>query len=114
MDAAYTPRTMDLPAEVTPQEAHDAIEAGRGYLLDVREPWEWEERRIPGAILIPLAELPQRLDEIPADRDLYVHCRMGGRSRRAVDYLRSSGRTRAANVAGGIEAWEEAGLPVTQ
>ena len=104
---------MELPAEVTPGEAHDAIAAGRGYLLDVREPWEWEERRIPGAILIPLVDLPQRLAEIPDDRDLYVHCRMGGRSRRAVDLLRASGRTRTANVAGGIDAWEDAGLPIT-
>lgn len=102
---------MDLPIEVSPQQA-DAAVAGGAYLLDVREPWESEERRIAGAVLIPLAELPGRIGELPDDRDLYVYCRVGGRSRRAVDHLRQSGRPRAVNVAGGIDAWEEAGLPV--
>jgi adenylyltransferase/sulfurtransferase len=102
---------MDLPIEVSPQEAHAAI-AGGAYLLDVRELWESQERRIPGAVLIPLVELPGRVAELPEDRDLYVHCRVGGRSRRAVDYLRQAGRPRSVNVAGGIDAWEEAGLPV--
>ncbi len=109
--AAYTPATMDLPIEVSPQEAHTAL-AGGAFLLDVREPWESQERRIPGAVLIPLIELPGRVGELPADRDLYVHCRVGGRSRRAVDYLRQGGRPRAVNVTGGIDAWEAAGLPV--
>jgi len=106
---------MDLPpAEVTPEEAHAALAVGGAYLLDVREPWEWEERRIPGAVLIPLVELPGRIAELPDDRDLYVHCRVGQRSRRAVNYLRGSGRPRSVNVAGGIEAWEAAGLPVAR
>ena len=109
--AAYTPATMDLPIEVSPQEAHAAL-AGGAFLLDVREPWESQERRIPGAVLIPLVELRGRIGELPEDRDIYVHCRVGGRSRRAVDYLRQAGRPRSVNVAGGIDAWEEAGLPV--
>ncbi|MGO8687580.1 MAG: rhodanese-like domain-containing protein [Candidatus Dormibacteria bacterium] len=103
---------MDLPVEVTPQEAHVAITGKGALLLDVREPWEWAETRIPGALLIPLLELPARLAELPADADLYVHCRVGRRSLRAVEYLRGAGRPRAASVAGGIEAWASAGLPV--
>ncbi|MGA3184527.1 MAG: rhodanese-like domain-containing protein [Candidatus Dormibacteria bacterium] len=102
---------MDLPIEVSPQEAHVAL-AGGAFLLDVREPWESRERRISGAVLIPLVELPSRVGELPEDRDLYVHCRVGVRSRRAVEYLRQGGRPRAVNVAGGIDAWEAAGLPV--
>jgi len=102
---------MDLPIEVDPPEAHAAVTGG-AYLLDVREPWESLERRIAGAVLIPLVELPGRISELPENRDIYVHCRVGGRSRRAVDYLRQSGRPRAVNVAGGIDAWEAAGLPV--
>jgi rhodanese-related sulfurtransferase len=102
---------MDLPIEVSPQQAHAAL-TGETYLLDVREPWESQERRIAGAVLIPLVELPGRIGELPEDRDLYVYCRVGGRSRRAVDYLRQAGRSRAINVAGGIDAWEDAGLPV--
>jgi rhodanese-related sulfurtransferase len=102
---------MGLPAEVSPREAHAAVSGG-ALLVDVREAWEWEERRIPGALLLPLGELPDRIAELPEDRDIYVHCRMGGRSQRAVDFLRGAGRPRAANVRGGIDAWEEAGLPV--
>ena len=98
--------------EATPEQAHDAIEAGEAVLIDVREPWEWDQLRVPGAVLIPLAEVPQRLDEIPDDRDVYVHCRLGGRSAKAVEFLHEHGRPRAKNVVGGIEAWQEAGLPV--
>lgn len=110
----YTPRAVELPEEVSPHEAHEAITGSEAFLLDVREPWEWEERRIPGAVLIPLAELPDRVAELPEDRDIYVHCRMGGRSRRAVEFLRVAGRPRSANVRGGIDAWDVAGLPVEE
>lgn len=103
---------MSTRADATPKQVHDALAAGGAALIDVREAWEWEQQRIPGAVLIPLAELPQRLDEVPDDRDVYVHCRLGGRSSKAVDFLREHGRGRAINVVGGIEAWEEAGLPV--
>jgi adenylyltransferase/sulfurtransferase len=96
----------------TPQQAHDATTSGDAVLIDVREAWEWEQQRIPGAVLIPLAEIPQRIDEIPDDRDVYVHCRLGGRSGRAVEFLHEHGRPRAVNVIGGIEAWEEARLPL--
>ena len=100
--------------EATPQEAFAAIERGEAVLIDVRELWENEQMRIPGAVLIPLGELPDRLADIPEDRDVYVHCRVGGRSGRAVEYLRENGRPRTFNVAGGIDAWKEAGLPVTE
>ena len=68
--------------------------------------------RIPGSMLIPLGELPSRLAEVPTDRDVYVHCRMGGRSARAVHYLRAFGRPNSYNVTGGLDAWGDAGLPV--
>ena len=70
--------------------------------------------RIPGAVLIPLGAVPERLAEIPGDRDVYVHCRLGGRSTKAVEFLREHGRPRAYNVAGGIDAWKAAGLPVAE
>ena len=98
---------------VTPQQAREAISAG-AVLIDVREPWEHEQMRIPGAVLIPLGEMPDRLAEVPADKDVYVHCRLGGRSGRAVEFLRSHGRPRSFNVEGGIDAWKEAGLPVDE
>lgn len=98
--------------EVSPKAASEALESGGAVLIDVRERSEYDEARIPGSIFIPLGQLSARLDEIPADRDVYVHCRMGGRSKRAVDYLRAFGRPNSYNVSGGIEAWEEAGLPI--
>jgi rhodanese-related sulfurtransferase len=101
----------DLPIEVSPREAGRAITAG-ALLVDVREPWEWERSRIAGALLIPLADLPARLGELPEDRDIYVHCQVGARSRRAVEFLRASGRPRSVNVRGGIVAWLESGLDV--
>lgn len=101
---------MSTPDEVTAQQAHDAV-GGGAMLIDVRERWEWDEQRIPGAVHIPLGELEDRVDEVPADRDVYVHCRHGARSARAVELLRAHGRNRTTNVAGGIDAWSKAGLP---
>jgi adenylyltransferase/sulfurtransferase len=76
-------------------------------LLDVREPFEAEIARIPGARLVPLGQLEARLAELEAwrARDVVVHCRTGGRSRRACELLRSKGFERVSNLAGGIEAW---------
>jgi rhodanese-related sulfurtransferase len=101
----------DQVPTATVEESHAALQGDGALLIDVREPWEWAEQRIPGAVLIPLGAVPQRLAEIPEDRDIYVHCRMGGRSAKAVEFLRASGRPRARNVAGGIDAWAAAGLP---
>ncbi|MGA7987201.1 MAG: rhodanese-like domain-containing protein [Candidatus Dormiibacterota bacterium] len=98
--------------EVSPKATSEALRAGGAVLVDVRERSEYAEARIPGSVLIPLAELPSRMGEIPADKDVYVHCRMGGRSARAVEYLRAFGRPNAFNVSGGIDAWQDAGLPV--
>ncbi|HEY6782936.1 MAG TPA: rhodanese-like domain-containing protein [Candidatus Dormibacteraeota bacterium] len=99
-------------SEVAPKAVSQALASGDALLIDVREKSEYDELHIPGSVLIPLGELPARLAEVPADRDVYVHCRMGGRSARAVDYLRTFGRPNSYNVTGGIDAWEEAGLPV--
>ncbi|MGI8820804.1 MAG: molybdopterin-synthase adenylyltransferase MoeB [Chthoniobacterales bacterium] len=77
------------------------------FLLDVREPHEYEIARIEGATLIPLRELPQRLHELPRDIDLVVHCHSGVRSAHAVQILQAAGFDRATNLTGGIEAWSE-------
>ncbi len=108
--ASILPR-MPESAEVDPTAAIAALRNG-AVLIDVRERHEYDAVRIPGSILIPLAQLPGRLDEIPTDRDVYVHCRVGARSARAVDYLRAFGRPNSFNVSGGIDAWQHAGLPV--
>jgi len=104
---------MDVP-ESTPEEAYAALQNGNAVLVDVREPWEYEQASIPGALLIPIGELPDRIDEIPDDREVYVHCRLGGRSAKAVEFLTEHGRPRSHNVTGGIDAWRAAGLPVSE
>jgi sulfur-carrier protein adenylyltransferase/sulfurtransferase len=78
------------------------------WILDVREPREFEICRIPDSTLIPLGELPKRLAEVPqgADApDIIVHCKMGGRSAKAVAVMREHGFTRVKNLQGGILAW---------
>ena len=81
-------------------------------LLDVRERNEFEEVRAPGAVLVPTSEFMTRVAELPADRPLLVVCAMGGRSAAVTGYLVRAGRTDVVNVAGGMDAWERAGLPV--
>lgn len=80
-------------------------------LIDVRQPEEHAEVRVPGARLIPLGELPDRVDEVPTDGPVYVICKSGGRSATAVAWLRERGID-AVNVAGGTMAWRDAGLPI--
>ena len=80
-------------------------------LIDVREPDEWQEFRAPGAQLVPLGEVAERIDEVPSDGTVYVICKSGGRSAKAVELLRARGID-AVNVAGGSLAWREAGHPV--
>lgn len=85
--------------------------AGGALLIDVRQPDEWEEFRAPGAVLIPLGEVPERVEEIPSVETVYVICRSGGRSAKAVEFLLAQGYD-AVNVAGGSLAWQQAGFPV--
>lgn len=79
-------------------------------LIDVRQPDEFEEFRVPGAVLVPLGELAERVDEVPTDGPVYLICHSGGRSRKAAEALRGRGID-AVNVAGGTQAWADAGKP---
>ena len=79
-------------------------------LIDVREADEYEGARVAGGRLIPLGEVPARIDEVPADGTVYVICARGGRSAKAVELYRSAGID-AVNVAGGTLGWIDAGLP---
>ncbi len=80
-------------------------------LLDVREMDEFVTVRAPGAVLVPTSAFTDRLGDIPLDRPLMVVCRTGGRSSSVVGYLVRAGRSDVVNVAGGMEAWQRAGLP---
>lgn len=102
----------DVPAQTAPLQEMTVAELKALmddqtdlYLLDVREPFEREIAKIKGSTSIPLGELESRLAELPRDRKIAVHCKLGGRSARAVDILRAAGFTDVWNVAGGIEAW---------
>ncbi|MDQ6958191.1 MAG: molybdopterin-synthase adenylyltransferase MoeB [Mariprofundaceae bacterium] len=75
------------------------------YVLDVREPHEVAICRIEGTWEIPLGQLPQHFAEVPKDQDVVVHCKLGGRSAQAVEFLKSQGYTNVKNLAGGIIRW---------
>jgi rhodanese-related sulfurtransferase len=77
-------------------------------LLDVREDDEWVAGHAPEALHIPMGEIPNRLEELPADKDVYVVCRAGGRSARVTEYLNGNGWD-AVNVDGGMQAWHAQG-----
>lgn len=84
----------------------------RPVLLDVREPNEFAEVRAPGALLLPTSTFTEHVDELPSGRPLMVICRTGVRSAAVTGFLARSGRDDVVNVAGGMEAWERAGLPI--
>jgi adenylyltransferase/sulfurtransferase len=77
------------------------------FVLDVRNPNEWQICKIPGTVLLPLPELPQRLGELPKDREIIVHCKSGMRSAKAVQFLKEQGFKQVVNLQGGIAAWSE-------
>ena len=108
-----------------PQVAHDvevpsieAVEAAawlrerQTCVLDVRDPWEYAEGRIPGALSVPQSDLALRLAEVPKDRDVLVVCATGNRSLRSAGFLKAVGHTRITNLNGGTNGWIEAGNPV--
>jgi rhodanese-related sulfurtransferase len=96
-------------AEIRVEELKPLSDAG-AVVVDVRMPDEYAEAHLPGALLIPLPEIPERHDEIPAADTVYVICRSGARSMKACEFLAGAGRD-AINVAGGTMAWLEAGYP---
>jgi hydroxyacylglutathione hydrolase len=89
-----------------------AARAGDVAVLDVRGRSEWESGHLPGVENIPLGYLLDRLDEIPRDKPLVVHCQSGARSAIAASVLRAKGLTNVVNLAGGFADWQNAGHPV--
>ena len=92
--------------EMTPRELATRLARGDELdVIDVREPYEWEIARIPGARLIPLGTLPRALSSLDPRREIVLHCHHGIRSARGADLLRGAGFTRVWNLAGGIDRW---------
>lgn len=99
-----------MPPEISVSEAVAKQEAG-AFILDVREPSEWNEAHIDGATLIPLGELVSRVNELPKDKEIVVVCRSGNRSAQARDLLVNEGFTQVTSMAGGLNQWKAAGYP---
>jgi rhodanese-related sulfurtransferase len=97
--------------ELDARAAHERIAAGEVAVLDVREDEEWAAGRIAGSVQIPVPELVARQDDIPQDAPLLVVCRTGSRSAWATEMLVRGGYD-ATNLAGGLVAWQAAGLPL--
>lgn len=93
-------------AEISPEALKkEMASANPPFLLDVRNPDEFAERRIDGSHLIPLPELAARFGELDPSRDMVVHCKLGGRSAKAIQFLQTKGFTKLRNLVGGIEAY---------
>jgi|SRR4051812_19041667 len=102
---AFSDTEFDLP----PGRVKEILDAGEAQLVDVREPYEWDAGRIPGAKHIELERLGGRADELDKDRPVIFQCRVGRRSALATQAFRAVGFD-AYNMRGGIEAWAEEGF----
>jgi len=103
-------RKLFTPVEsMDPEEAREYLAShpeGSYTLLDVRQPWEYEEEHLPGATLIPLPQLTDQYRELDPDKPTLVHCAIGGRSRVAAQLLAGLGFKELYNLAGGIKAFQ--------
>lgn len=101
-------------ARLTPAEVQDGIEHGTMVLIDVREPLEFVEARIPGALLFPLSTFDARALPDVSPKKLVFSCRSGKRSMTAFNAATQAGIPTFGHLEGGILAWSAAGLPVIQ
>jgi rhodanese-related sulfurtransferase len=105
-----TPAAASQPKEISVAQAKEKYDSG-AFLLDVRQPEEWNEYHVPGSTLIPLGELKNRVGELPKDKEIVVVCRSGNRSQEGRDILLSAGFDQATSMAGGVLDWRAAGYP---
>jgi rhodanese-related sulfurtransferase len=99
----------ELPIDVYPSEVKQLLDAGRIVLIDCREQAEWDTANIKGAILMPMSNWANEIEQLKQyeDQHLVVHCHHGGRSMRVTQWLRGNGFPNAQNMAGGIHAWSD-------
>lgn len=96
----------DVPSEITASELKQWLDNGHDIdLIDVREPWEHELCLIPGSQTIPLGQVPDRIDEISREKIGVFICHHGGRSARAIAWLKNNGFEKLVNLQGGIDNW---------
>jgi len=105
---APTPVSTASDSETTVEELKQRLDQGdKVFILDVRNPEEFQICRIPGSVLLPLPEMPQRFAELDKSKEMVVHCKSGMRSQKAIAFLRQQGFTKLINLKGGILAWAE-------
>ena len=98
------------PLEISVEEAVAKRDSG-AFILDVRQPEEWNEFHVPDSTLIPLGDLAARAAELPKDQEIVIVCRSGNRSAQARDILLGAGFTQVTSMAGGLTQWKAAGYP---
>jgi hydroxyacylglutathione hydrolase len=116
-EAYGLPLTSGDVQDIEPKELHKLLESGNGdtpIVLDVREPWEFAQGHVPGAELIPLGELIQRVGELEQGRPVAVICETGSRSQSAAALLGREGFETIYNVLGGTSGWKRDGLPIVR
>ncbi len=101
----------DLPSTISVSDAYNLYQNG-AFVLDVRTQEEWNEYHVPNTTLIPLDQLPSRLDEVPSDRQIIVVCRSGNRSQQGRDILLKAGFEQVTSMAGGLTEWRNSGYPI--
>ena len=111
-DVEAAPELVELSDAVKPEIVAELNAQGRITVIDVREDWEFAEGHIPGAILIPLGSLQDRVDEIPSDKPVVLVCRSGNLSGQAFRFLSGEGHDNVSNMTGGMNDWRAAGLGV--
>ena len=105
-------RTLDTIRQISVEETAALAARDAVHILDVRGQAEWEGGHIPGVPNIPLGYLPDRLQDLPRERPLVVHCQTGARSAIATSLLQAQGFTNVNNLAGGFAGWSASGQPV--
>ena len=105
---APAPAAADGSWETTVEELKGQLDRReKVFILDVRNPEEYQICRIPGSVLLPLPQLPQRFRELDPNQEMVVHCKSGMRSAKAIQFLRQQGFEKLKNLKGGILAWAQ-------
>jgi rhodanese-related sulfurtransferase len=101
----------ELPRTMNADQVREVMDREDVTIIDVREDWEYAEGHIPGAELIPLGQLPDRIGEVSKEVEIILVCRSGNRSGQALQFLEQQGFENAHNMNGGMIAWTSAGHP---
>ena len=105
---------IELAPNLSVDEVAQVMSQTEVVVVDVREDWEFNSGHIPDAVLIPVAEIADRVDEIPTDVPVVLVCRSGNRSSQAYRYLKQQGFENIHNMLGGMLDWSESGYEVVQ